>query len=110
MANSESLERARLADLDIEPLLQNEYTWALLLVLVALGFSFLQPKSGNENINVPIIGSKHSWIARWRFFSEASKAVNEGYSKVGNSPLNQSGEAKVTLFSVQDRDLQAKRT
>ena len=84
MASWESIEGAPLADLDFLTLLQTQYTWALLLVLVALSFFLVQSKSGNESINVPIIGSKHSWIARWRFFSDADKVVNEGYSKVGN--------------------------
>lgn len=82
MASWESFKRAQLAELAIESPLQSQYTWALLLVLVTLSFSLLQSKTGNESMNVPIIGSKHSWIARWRFFTEAGKVVDEGYSKV----------------------------
>ena len=83
MAQWQYVDTIRLLDFDIEPLLQSQYTWAsLLLLLVILNFSFPRSQSGNENIEAPIIGSAQSWIARWRFFSDAGKVVNEGYGKV----------------------------
>lgn len=79
----EYFEKMRLYDIEIEPLLQSQYMWPSLLLLVVLSFSILhQPKSANENIDVPIVGSKQSWIARWRFLSDARKVLDEGYSKV----------------------------
>ena len=82
MASWENLEDKQLYRVDIEQLLQNQYTWVSLLVLLLLSFSLLHSKSGNEIINAPIVGSRQSWIARWKFFSDAGQVVNEGYSKV----------------------------
>ena len=98
MANVGKIENIRPYGLDIEPLLQSQYTWASLLVLVVLSFSLRQSKSSNESIDAPIIGSGQSWLARWRFFSDAGRVVDEGYSKVGQPMTN--CVACTELFSV----------
>ncbi len=107
MAAWEYFDTIRLYDLDVEPVLRSQYTWASLLVFVVLTISFLQPKSGNEIIDAPIIGSELSWIARWRFFSDANKVINEGHTKV-EQPMTHH-LAQVNFLSVQGWHLQAQR-
>lgn len=92
---------------DFEPLLRNQYTWASLLVLVILCVLSLQPKSGNETIDAPIVGSRQSWIARWRFFSNAGRVIKEGYSEVVLQMADSVARTDIAL--VQDRNIQAQR-
>ena len=106
MASWENYQKVRLYGLEIEPLLQNQYTWVL-LVLVVLSLSLRQSKSGNETIDAPIIGSRQSWIARWRFFSDAERVIDEGYSKVGQ--LRTKCVARANFLAVQDWHVQAQR-
>ncbi|CAF9916908.1 MAG: hypothetical protein ALECFALPRED_010907 [Alectoria fallacina] len=96
MASWENYQKVRLYGLEIEPLLQNQYTWVL-LVLVVLSLSLRQSKSGNETIDAPIIGSRQSWIARWRFFSDAERVIDEGYSKFKTGMFKLSGQDMVIL-------------
>lgn len=93
--------------LDSEPLLRNHYAWASLLLLVVLSVSLLllQQKSGNELIDVPIVGSRQSWIARWMFFSDASMLITEGYSKARLFSGTTHGSVDKSL--VQDGIIQA---
>lgn len=64
MASWISFEKLRVYGLDTEPMLQSQYMWVSLLVLVVPSFSIRQSKSGNESIDAPIIGSAQSWIAK----------------------------------------------
>ena len=99
MASWDNFDNLRLFGPDIEPLLQSRYTWVVLLLLV-LGFSLRQSKSGNESIDAPIIGSRHSWIARWKFSSDAGRLIDEGYSKVEPPVANH--VAPVKFLAVQE--------
>lgn len=95
--------------LDSETLLRNHYAWASLLLLVVSSVSLLlllqQQKSGNELIDVPIVGSRQSWIARWMFFSDASMLITEGYSKARLFSGTTHGSVDKSL--VQDGIIQA---
>ena len=107
MASWKYLEKLQFYDIGIDPLLHSNYPWALLLVLVALGFSLLQPKSSNESIDAPIVGPERSWIGRLKFFLEAGRLVNEGDNKV-RQPM-QNHQARCNPLSVQEWSFQAQR-
>ena len=82
MFTLEGTQQARLDDSNSGPDLQIWYTWLPLLLAAVLYFFLIPAESGNQKIVAPIVGSQFSWIARWRFFSDASQMIDEGYSKV----------------------------
>lgn len=67
----------------VEPL----HAWILFVVLMVtfVSYPLIRPKSSNEKIEAPIIGPERSWVARWKFLSEASRSVKEGNEKVNVS-------------------------
>lgn len=107
MASWKSLEKLQFYDLEIDPLLHSNYIWVSLLVLAVLSIPLFQPKSSNESIDVPIVGPERSWIARWRFFLEAGRLINEGDNKV-KQPM-QIHLARCNILSVQEQSFQAQR-
>ncbi|KAK7737350.1 hypothetical protein SLS53_006653 [Cytospora paraplurivora] len=53
----------------------------LCFAILHLGRQILVKDQGNEKVNVPIIGPRDTIRARWQFFRNASKLVEEGYAK-----------------------------
>lgn len=64
--------------------LNNYIAFAALGVFILLYFCSQAPlrAAGNKLVEAPVIGSSNPILARWEFFRNASKLVNEGYSKV----------------------------
>ena len=69
----------------LAPIWTSPFNAVLVATVLYLGWSLvLRPKRGNELLDLPVIGSRFSMIARWQFFRNAWPMILEGYEKVRN--------------------------
>lgn len=59
-----------------------------LFILLYLRSKVPLAAAGNKAVDVPVVGSGNPIVARWEFFRNASKLVDQGYSKVRTAPDN----------------------